>query len=95
MRFGQKIIAGAILNFTSGVPIISPQINFTSAVPITSPQSTDPFVNPWGTRDRLGVGIGNIDPQNEIGFYGAYEACVVKGNDLEICDELRGIYEEH
>ena len=74
------IIAGTILSFTSAVSL--------------STQSTQ-FVNPWGTEDMLGVGIGMRDPDNEIGYYGAYEACEIDGEDLKICDELQHLFDEH
>ena len=79
MRFGQTIIAGTILSFTSAVELTANQ-----------------WTNPWGTEDSLGVGIGMIDPDNEIGFYGAYQACVVDGKDhLTICSELQRLYDLH
>ena len=78
MRFGQTIIAGAILSFTSAVEL-----------------RTDPFINPWGTRDMLGVGVGMVDPDNELGFYGAYEACFVDEKDLKICDDLQRLFDDH
>ena len=50
-------------------------------------------MNPRGTTDLLGAGIGRTDPDNEIGFYGAYQACFVDDTDLDICDELPGLFE--
>ena len=79
MRFGQTIIAGTILSFTSAVELTQ----------------RDPWTNPWGTQDPLGVGIGMRDPDNEIGYYGAYEACEIDGKDLKICDELQHLFDEH
>ena len=62
-------------------------LSFTSAVELTP----DPNFSPWGTQDMLGVGIGMVDPRNEIGFYGAYEACFVDEKAHRICDELQGL----
>ena len=65
MRFGQTIIAGTMLSFTSAVEL-----------------RRDP---------QLGDQIETVDPDNEIGFYGAYEACFVDEKALRICDELQGL----
>ena len=78
MRFGQTIIAGTILGFTSAVEL-----------------RTDQFINPWGTDDMLGVGIGMRDPDNELGFHGAYEACFVDEKDLKICSDLQSLFDEY
>ena len=79
MKFGQTIIAGTILSFSLAVELTQ----------------RDRWTNPWGTQDLLGVGIGLSDPDNEIGFYGAYEACVVYERNHKICDELQLLFDEH
>ena len=66
-------------------------LSLTSAVELR----TDPLTNPWGTEDTLGWQIGMIDGDNEIGLYGAYEACFVDGRAHKICSELPGLFDEY